>query len=222
MIQVEAEGGAILERTTQDTVENTIFAKIHEKRYTLAGEAPICNGELFNQFGYMANTPASKAVLDRTYEAPAGTDTATTVLFEEIASIRKKVPQNSVSIIINPEQWKQYWRAVKEEMSSSKSGFHFGHYIVGSKSDMISHYHAVRVSVTLAHTIQLERWSRGLSVVLEKTLGVTLVTKLRAILLMEGDFNAVNKMVYGMGMLKNVRDHNLMPEEIFSKKKLDG
>jgi hypothetical protein len=83
---------------------------------------------------------------------------------------------------------------------------------------MISHYHAARVSVTLAHAIQLERWSRGLSVMLEKTLVVTLVTKLRAILLMEGDFNAVNKMVHGMGMLKNVRDHNLMPEEIFSKK----
>ncbi len=82
---------------------------------------------------------------------------------------------------------------------------------------MISHYHAARVSVTLAHAIQLERWSWGLSVMLEKTLGVTLVTKLRAILLMEGDFNTVNKMVYGMGMLKNVRDHNLMPEEIFSK-----
>jgi hypothetical protein len=197
-------------------VENTIFTEIHEKRYTLAGEAPICNGELFNQFRYTANTPASKAVLDGTYEAPAGTDTATTTLFEEIAAIRKKVPQNTVSIIINPEQWKQYWRAVKEETSSSEPGIHFGHYIVGSKSNMISYYHAARVSVTLANAIQLERWSRGRSVMLEKTLGVMLVTKLWAILLMEGDFNAVNKMVYGMGMLKNVRDHNLMPKEIFS------
>jgi hypothetical protein len=52
---------------------------------------------------------------------------------------------------------------------------------------------------------------------LEKTLGVTLVTKLRAILLMEGDFNAANKMIYGIRMMKNVRDYNLMPEEIFSK-----
>jgi hypothetical protein len=77
-IQVEAKRGAILERTTQDAVENTIFTKIHEKRYTLAGEAPICNGESFNQFGYMANTPASKAVLNGTYKVPAGTDTATT------------------------------------------------------------------------------------------------------------------------------------------------
>ena len=48
-------------------------------------------------------------------------------------------------------------------------------------------------------------------------LGVTLVTKLQAILLMEGDFNAANKMIYGIRMMKNVRDHNLMPEEIFSK-----
>ncbi len=53
---------------------------------------------------------------------------------------------------------------------------------------------------------------------LEKTLGATLVTKLCAILLMEGDFNATNKMVYGMMMMNNARDHNLMPEEIFSKK----
>ena len=107
-IQVEAEGGAILERTSQDAVENTIFSEIHEKRYTLAGEAPICNGELFNRFGYTANTLASKAVINRTYLAPVGTDTATSDLFAEIAAIRKTIPENSVSIIINPEQWKQY------------------------------------------------------------------------------------------------------------------
>ncbi len=61
-----------------------------------------------------------------------------------------------------------------------------------------------RVSVTLAHAIQLERWSQGLSVMLEKMLGVMLVTKLHAILLMEEDFNATNKMIYGMGMLKSI------------------
>jgi hypothetical protein len=176
-IQVKAEGGAILERTSQDAVENTIFSEIHEKRYTLSGEAPICNGKLFNQFGYTGNTPASKAVLNGTYQAPVGTDTATSDLFAEIAAIQKTVPENSVSIIISSEQWKQYWTTVNKETSSSKSGIHFGHYIAGSKSNIISHYHTAWVSVTLAHDIQLERWSRGLSVMLKKTLGVTLVTK---------------------------------------------
>ena len=36
---------------------------------------------------------------------------------------------------------------------------------------------------------------------LEKTLGVTLVSKLRGILLMEADFNATNKIIYGVRMM---------------------
>ena len=57
----------------------------------------------------------------------------------------------------------------------------------------------------------------GLSVMLEKTFGVRLVSKLRAILLMEADFNAMNKEVYGVRMLDNARKYKLIPEEIFSK-----
>jgi hypothetical protein len=53
---------------------------------------------------------------------------------------------------------------------------------------------------------------------LEKTLGVTLVSKLRAILLMEADFNISNKIIYGVRMMKNARNHQLMPEKVFSKK----
>ncbi len=50
-IQVKGQGGTIMERTMQDTVEQSIFSKVHEIRYTLAGEAPICNGALFQDFG---------------------------------------------------------------------------------------------------------------------------------------------------------------------------
>jgi hypothetical protein len=65
-IQVKEDDGAITERKTQDTVKQSIFREVHEKRYTLAGEAPICNGALFQAFRYTANTAASKAVLDGT------------------------------------------------------------------------------------------------------------------------------------------------------------
>ncbi len=121
-------------------------------------------------------------------------------------------------IFITPDQWKAYWKIVNEETSSSESGIHFGHYIDGCKLDIIVHYHAAQVSVVLAHAIQLERWSWGLSVMLEKTLGNTLVTKLRAILLMEADFNATNKITYGSRMPKNTREYKQMPEENFSEK----
>jgi hypothetical protein len=80
---------------------------------------------------------------------------------------------------------------------------------VGCRSEIILHYHAAKVTVVIAHAIQLEQLSRGLSVMLEKTLGVALVTKLRAISLMEADFNATNKIVYGNQMLTNAQKHNL-------------
>jgi hypothetical protein len=65
-IQVEGQDSTIMERTMQDAVEQTIFSEIHKKRYMLAGEAPICKGNLFQDFGYTAMTPALRAVLDGT------------------------------------------------------------------------------------------------------------------------------------------------------------
>jgi len=76
----------------------------------------------------------------------------------------------------------------------------------------------MKLSLALRRGVGLDRWSRGLSVMLEKKFGVRLVSKLRAILLMEADFNAGNKVVYGERMLDNARKYKLMPEEIFSEK----
>jgi hypothetical protein len=52
----------------------------------------------------------------------------------------------------------------------------------------------------------------------KKMFEVRLVSKLRAILLMEADFNAMNKEVYGVCMLDEARKYKLIPEEIFSEK----
>ncbi len=104
-----------MEHTTQESVKRTIFSKVHEKRYTLAGEAPICNGDLFQDFGYYANTPASRAVLDGTYIAPPTLDEATRDLFAEITAICHLIPANSVPIVITPEQWKQYWKVINKK-----------------------------------------------------------------------------------------------------------
>jgi hypothetical protein len=145
-----------VEHTTREPVEQTIFSEIHNKRYTMAGEAPICNGKLFEELGYTTNMPVIRAILDETYITPEGSVQATLDLFVEVANIHRQVPQDSVSICINPQQWKWYWKAVNEETSLSESGLHFGHYIVGSTSDLITHYHAAWVSVVIAHAIQLE------------------------------------------------------------------
>jgi hypothetical protein len=101
----------------------------------------------------------------------------------------------------------------------SQSGLHlFGHYIVGADCEYISQFHMLHVSLALTKGIALEWWSNGLSVMLEKMFGVRLVSKLCAILLMEADFNSINKEVYGVHMLDEACKYKLIPEEIFSKK----
>ncbi len=69
----------------------------------------------------------------------------------------------------------------------SPSGLHFGHYIAGADCNYISQFLAIRVSLALKKGIALERWANGLSVMLEKMFGIRLVSKLRAILLMEAE-----------------------------------
>ena len=77
----------------------------------------------------------------------------------------------------------------------------------------------MKISIALNEGTTLSRWSKGLSVMLEKILGVKRVSKLRAIMLMEVDFNAANKIVYGDRMLDNPRKYNLMSEEVFVEQK---
>ena len=53
---------------------------------------------------------------------------------------------------------------------------------------------------------------------LEKIAGVALVTKLRAILLMEADFNYHNKLIFGQRMMNLAREHGMIPDEIYNEK----
>ncbi len=103
-------------------------------------------------------------------------------------------------------------------MSSSESGLHFGHYIAGCASEQVAHLHALKSTLVVSNEIVLDRWARGLLVMLEKLFGCALITKLRSILLMEANINATSKIVYGNWMLYNVQKHDLMPEEIYSEK----
>ena len=53
---------------------------------------------------------------------------------------------------------------------------------------------------------------------LEKIAGLALVNKLRAILLMEADFNFHNKLIFGSRMLDTARANGLIPAEQYSEK----
>ena len=94
----------IIEYDTQDTMQNAIWDNIHRKRFHLAEDAPICKGDLRDDFGYNAVSPIAQAVLDGTYQYPPDFDQATKELCEECARIWLIVPKNSIRTAINKDE----------------------------------------------------------------------------------------------------------------------
>ena len=185
----------------------------------MANHAPICHGALFELLGYSADTATAESILEGTFQPPEDADGPTLILLEEIARIWKKMEGGEVNIVISPEDFRYYWKRAKERTASSYSGLHFAHYKSAAFSDYLSETHALKLSRITRTGSAPERWARGLNVMLEKVAGIALVTKLRAILLMEADFNYHNKLIFGQRMMDLARQHDMVPEEIYSEKR---
>ena len=128
-------------------------------------------------------------ILEGTFKPPKGTDPATVIILNEISRIWRLMVDGEVSIIITKEDFQHYWKRVKERIASSFLGRHFGHYAAVAHSDLLSEAHARHLALVTKTGADPKRWSKGLSVMLQKIAGVAVVTKLHAILLMEVDFN---------------------------------
>ena len=62
-----------------------------------------------------------------------------------------------------------------------------------------------------------DRWRQSITVLLEKVFGVRLIDKLRAICLLEADFNWLNKLIFAHRLEQHCRKHGLVPAEQFAK-----
>ena len=80
--QAFTEDGGIVGFTGQDRVENGIWDRIHKKRFHLAEQAPIFQGKIQGDFGYLANTPDNSQFLVGTYNYPPVCDPATQDLLQ--------------------------------------------------------------------------------------------------------------------------------------------
>ena len=78
-------------------MEKAIWDGIHNKRFYLAKQVPICKGSMQEAFRYLATTIAAQQVLAGTYSYPEGFEQASTCeLCEACAEIRLGVPLRSV------------------------------------------------------------------------------------------------------------------------------
>jgi hypothetical protein len=95
---------------------------------------------------------------------------------------------------------------------------HAGHFISAMFSDVVTTILSRKNTLIARGGCPPDRWGHGLQVMLKKVASVALVNKLCAILLMEGDFNYMNKWVFGYEAINKLYTLGYIPEDQYSQK----
>jgi hypothetical protein len=83
---------------------------------------------------------------------------------------------------------------------------------------VITNFLARKITLIARDNYPPDRWGHGLQVMLEKVAGVALVNKLCAILLMEADFNYMNKWIFGHEAINKMYALGYVAEDQYSQK----
>jgi len=166
----------------------------------------------------LGDADAAKQILEGTFECPEEMDEGSKIFIKNMKA-RWDALKQTASVLVAAEDFKNCWKKAKESTSSSMSGLHFGHHKSATKNDCVSEVHAMSMHIMLNAGFSPDRWQKGLTAMIEKKPGVILVDKLRAILLMEADFNFGNKMTFGSRAMKNAEVSDVFRHEIYGSRK---
>ena len=186
---------------------NREIQEASRERFTLAYQAPIQQSSIKDRTGSCSETNYARQLLTREVKIPQDMDEATNSLIEEMADLWTNMCDRHVTPVITEYNYKGHWGRMKESTSSALSNIHMGHWKAFLQSTKLMNFESRTLTLIARSGIPPERWSRGLQVMLEKTKGVSLIDKLRFILLMEGDKNAYNRML--IGYKANKYDRNI-------------
>ena len=116
-----------------------------------------------------------------------------------------------VSDLISSEDLSDGFKMLSEDISSSPSDQHIGHYKAAlGDSDLCTMY-ATLLSIPFKHGFTLHRWTSAAQVMLEKTKDCAQVDKLWVIQLMEAYLNMALRIIFGWRLIHRAEDQGTTP-----------
>ncbi len=181
------------------------------KRFHLAYSAPCYWGKLFDDLGFTGDTECAQQILEGTYDFPLDTNIWTKKILQEAHYTFSHMSGAEIAIILTTEDFQDFWRWVNERTSPYFSGITFLHYKAAASNPMLSAMQAAYLTGCACRGLPLARWGIVLTVLLEKVAGNNFIHKLRAICLLEADFNWINKIIFAKRMIGSALVNNLIP-----------
>jgi hypothetical protein len=116
-----------------------------------------------------------------------------------------------VSDVIFPEDFSNGSKLLSEDLSSSPSGRHIGHYKTALGDVELCSMYAIILSHPFKHGFTLHWWTSEVQVMLENTKGCAWIDKLRVIQLLEADLNMALRIIFGCCLIQRVDDCGTIP-----------
>ena len=95
------------------------------------------------------------------------------------------------------EEFRSFYHTTKEDISSSPSGLHLGHYKAAVHGEKISKILCNIASLALDNQFSLRRWQHSATTLLEKVACKPMIHHFRTIHLLESDLNYIMRKIWG-------------------------
>ena len=168
--------------------------------------------------GWKANTQTAQQILDGTLNDHSGIHPHIQQLIPFLATPQGIKDNNPIRTDITMDEYKWLWKRSRENTSCGISGLHFGHFYASSKDLELCKLDKWFMEISLNTGCSLQRWYNGIDVMIPKKANSHRVDKLRTIVLMEPDFNFLNKVI-GKRVMRLAEQASSIAKEQFGSRK---
>jgi Reverse transcriptase (RNA-dependent DNA polymerase) len=185
-------------------------------RFTQANNTPALLRDQVELLGWTGNGQGANDLLSGI--ANPALHPAITPLAEYLSTPPEITILGDINTSLSTEDFRREWRRCKEFTSSGPSQLHFGHFKASCYNNDTTEADRWFAEVSLKFGYSLLRWQHGIDVMIPKKEDSLRVDMLRTIVLLEADFNFINKIVGKRAMI-NAEKAGTVAEEQFGSRK---
>jgi hypothetical protein len=216
MVIAPDHNGQLVQKTKHSDITAALIQEHHAKYHQTEGTPPM-RGPLLHQLGYLGIGKEADDILQGRYTRRPGTDDASAALLAQLQTVDPL--QRTLPVGISAAEYQSGWSKVKEKTSAGGNTLHFGHCKAIARDAELSEMESAFISIPLRSGYVFRAWKYGVDCVLPKKKNELLVHALRTIVLLEADFNFLNKHVARKAMANaELLKQGIAPEQYGSRK----
>ena len=198
------------------SVEQAIL-KANNRKYRQTNDTPPMTS-LLPILGPFGTSTAAQQILQGTFQIPPHIDNYSKKLLTQLAipTHIKSIPK--INTRLNTQDYIEGWSKMNENTTSGISNIHFGHHLACSKHSQNATFEAQMCELPYRTGFSPTRYQASINAMILKKAGKTDVDSLRTIVLLEPDFNFMNKKL-GRDVMDFAEQHHLIAPEQFGSRK---